>query len=141
VIECATWNEMRACLPICEELVNRRIDGHPGISGKYPVAESESMPRSSRAPPSRVFIPPARLPAMLFQDLRARLGKFTVPIQCILQYNVSNWIRENAPVFFSSPTDLRFDLRRQMLKTVCEMLWPMLREHNANSEIVGRSTI
>ena len=35
-----------------------------------------------------------RLPSMLFQDLRARLGKFTVPIQRIFQYNVSNWIRE-----------------------------------------------
>jgi hypothetical protein len=33
-------------------------------------------------------------PAMLFQDLRARLGKFTVPIQGIFQYNASNWIRE-----------------------------------------------
>ena len=64
---------------------------------------------------------------MLFQDLRARLGKFTVPIQRIFQYNVSNWIREMPGLlFFTDGLTIRFP--ETMLKTVCEMLWPMLRE-------------
>jgi hypothetical protein len=67
---------------------------------------------SSRVHPSRVFIPPVRLPVMLFQDLGSKLGKFTLPIQRIFQYSQQLDSR-NAAVYFSSPMDLRFDFRRQ----------------------------
>jgi len=95
------------------------------------------MPGSCRAHRSRVFIPPARLPAMLFQDLRARLGKFTVPIQRIFQYNVSNWIRE----MLRSPFLHRRTYDSISGRPFAKCSVRCFGKHNANSKIVGRSTI
>ena len=82
---------------------------------------------------------------MLFQDLRATLGKFTVPIPRIFQYNVSNWIREMPGLlFFTDGLTIRFpetnveDRLRNALADASGSTMHILKSsiHNSNDDDV-----